>query len=111
MPQALRLPWRFEMLSGVTSERGKTTPPVARIVGAPLMISERFPEDNYTCIYQAPSVAGSYNTGGALQITLAEQKLTRVKSPLENEQECPSETKVNGHLAVTSGGEEVKAEL
>jgi hypothetical protein len=46
-----------------------------------------------------------------MDIALKEQRLTRIHTPKEPASVCPAETKVNGHFAVFSDGDAVKAEL
>lgn len=115
IPTALHLPWRLEVLSGSLGGGlgGSAKPhlPEARVVGTPLMLEQSFPEDEVTCLYETAGLTGSYATGVPMEITLKEQKLARVRTNKELPFEYPSETKVNGHFAVTSDGETVKAEL
>lgn len=77
---------------------GKPHLPEARIVGTPLTLRQFFPEDEVTCLYQTAGLTGSYATGVPMEITLKEQKLSRVRGSKELPFECPSETKVNGHF-------------
>lgn len=58
------------------------------------------------CVYESAKVASTFTVGGATELTTSNQ-LFKYNKKLSNAA-CPTEGKLSGHFAVTSGGETVE---
>lgn len=61
------------------------------------------------CVYESAKVGSTFTVGGALTLTTSNQ-VFKVNKKTSNAA-CPTEGKLSGHFAVTSGGEPVETSL